>query len=83
MKRSAVALLLSFAAGCLGSPQETARTTNPDFVVEFLFDHEGCRVYRFRDEGHVHYYTSCRGSAITVRNPKLGGPDEIQTSVAP
>lgn len=32
------------------------------FEVEFLFENEGCRVFRFNDGGHFVYYTDCRGN---------------------
>ncbi len=37
---------------------------NPAFKVEYLFEHEGCKVYRFEDKGNWVYYTNCQGEAI-------------------
>ena len=33
-------------------------TKNPNFQVAFLFEHEGCKVYRFYD-GRDRYFTNC------------------------
>ena len=53
-----IALLALALAGCERHPQETAETSNTDYQIELLFEHDGCRVYRFSDGGH-RYYTHC------------------------
>lgn len=37
---------------------------NKDYEVEYLFEYDGCRVYRFYDRGNYVYFTNCRGEAI-------------------
>jgi len=37
---------------------------NSYYKVEYLFEHEGCKVYRFRDDGYYVYFTNCSGEAI-------------------
>jgi Domain of unknown function (DUF4884) len=37
---------------------------NKTYEVEYLFEHDGCRVYRFYDRGNYVYFTNCRGEAI-------------------
>ena len=37
---------------------------NRDYRVEYLFEHDGCKVYRFQDMGHWIYFTNCQGEAI-------------------
>ena len=32
---------------------------NSTYQVEYLFEHEGCKVYRFMDMGHYIYFTNC------------------------
>jgi len=32
--------------------------------VDYLFEHDGCKVYRFYDRGNYVYFTNCRGEAI-------------------
>lgn len=55
-----VVALVAMLAGCERHPQETAETSNAEFHVELLFEHDGCRVYRFWDGGN-RYYTHCPG----------------------
>lgn len=43
---------------CQGEAQETHEAG--DFKVEFLFEHDGCKVYRFND-GRTVYFSDCRG----------------------
>lgn len=42
-------------------PAATATTT---YTVEYLFEHEDCKVYRFYDRGYYVYFTNCNGEAI-------------------
>ena len=37
---------------------------NQDYKVEYLFEHEGCKVYRFWDRSYYVYFTNCNGEAI-------------------
>ncbi len=39
----------------------TEQTLNPDIELELLFEHDGCKIYRFSDVGRSIYYTDCRG----------------------
>ena len=69
-------LLLAFANCTITAPiSSTPAKNNPGYDVEYLFEHDGCRVYRFRDSGNWVYFTNCRGEAIsypdstnTIRN---------------
>lgn len=38
--------------------------SNPAYEIEFLFEYDGCKVYRFQDGSTWVYYTNCRGEAI-------------------
>ena len=60
-------------AGCLAAPLETAPTANPAIQVDLLFEHDGCRVYRFMDGGY-HYFARCQGAgqAATVLPDRCG-----------
>lgn len=40
--------------------------TKGDFKVEFLFEKNGIKMYRFRDGGRYHYFTD-RGETITTQ----------------
>lgn len=41
---------------------------NPTYDVQYLFEHEGCKVYRFYDMGHYVYYTNCYGDVTSISN---------------
>ena len=79
-------------AGCYTPAVATSHTNNPAVPVDYLFAHDGCRVYRFQDNGS-HYYVRCDGSdgspsAATISNASCGHHcvrEELipSTSVAP
>jgi phosphoglycerate-specific signal transduction histidine kinase len=41
---------------------------NPTYNVDYLFEHDGCKVYRFYDRGNYVYFTNCRGDVTSVKN---------------
>lgn len=41
---------------------------NKSYEVSYLFEHEGCKVYRFQDMGNYVYFTNCKGN-VTAINP--------------
>ena len=41
---------------------------NPTYTVDYLFEHEGCKVYRFYDRGNYVYFTNCQGDVISIKN---------------
>jgi hypothetical protein len=55
--------LLVLLSGCkVKEPLKVTQTANVDYKVAFLFEHEGCRVYRFTDSYTGRYFTNCSGS---------------------
>ena len=80
-----VALLLG---GCEGKAHHVDPVNAIDeFSVGKLFEVDGCEVYRFRDNGYAHYFTTCKGSVSTTRSEYCGKGcihttyDSIQTTV--
>ena len=61
MKTLLAILVLTVLAGC-NKPAETSTQVGREFVVDKLFTHEGCTVYRFKDSGNNRYFTNCQGS---------------------
>lgn len=52
-------IVILFIAACTGRSEDMQIH---DYVVETLFTHDGCTVYRFRDDdGHRIYFTNCHG----------------------
>nr|WP_231496802.1 DUF4884 domain-containing protein [Prevotella sp. 10(H)] len=45
-----------------------APDNNATYRVDYLFEHEGCKVYRFQDMGEYIYFTNCSGSLTTITN---------------
>jgi len=41
---------------------------NTTYQVDYLFEHDGCKVYRFLDKGSFVYFTNCNGEAIAIEN---------------
>ncbi len=41
---------------------------NQDYQVEYLFEHEGCKVYRFYDRGNYVYFTNVRSDVTSAPN---------------
>lgn len=41
---------------------------NQTYEVDFLFEYEGCKVYRFYDRGHSVYFTNCKGDLTAFVN---------------
>lgn len=41
---------------------------NRTYRVEYLFEHDGCKVYRFNDNGRYVYFTNCTGNITSFQN---------------
>ena len=56
------------AVGCVAPRQLPLQTreseNNETYDVDYLFEHDGCKVYRFYDRGNYVYFTNCTGEAI-------------------
>jgi hypothetical protein len=73
------ALFMAFMAieSCAFIPQQTPISTKPsannkDYKVSFLFEHDGCKVYRFEDRGEFIYFTSCNGETMKTQRDTSG-----------
>lgn len=68
MKRILPALVLFLGSGCAtGVPLQTKESeNNKTYDVDYLFEHEGCKVYRFYDRGNYVYFTNCNGSGEVI-----------------
>jgi len=61
MKQILLAMVFITLVGCKKDAQQINQTTNSEFKVDFLFENDGCKVYRFMDAGNYVYYTDCTG----------------------
>ena len=41
---------------------------NKTYQVDFLFEYEGCKVYRFLDYGDRVYFTNCNGNVTSIKS---------------
>ena len=60
------ASLLLVCNACLSSC-----VNNSTYQVEYLFEHEGCKVYRFMDMGHYIYFTNCKGDVTSIESDSV------------
>jgi hypothetical protein len=68
-----IAMML-LVTSCYKAPQST-ETIGNGFQVEFLFEKDGIKVYRFSDGGHSHYFTST-GETISLQSNGKSTRDE-------
>lgn len=45
---------------------ETKSDNNDKYKVNYLFEHDGCKVYRFYDLGNYVYFTNCNGNVTSI-----------------
>jgi hypothetical protein len=59
-------LLLLLATSCMIQHPITREPAqnNHDYKVDYLFEHDGCKVYRFWDRDYYVYFTNCSGEAV-------------------
>lgn len=53
-------VVAAFALGCGVAGEKKVIATNNKVELELMFEHDGCKVYRFMDFGEPVYYADCR-----------------------
>jgi len=66
-------VLLSWSCGTHIPISKMKPENNQTYEVEYLFEHEGCKVYRFRDDGRFVYFTNCTGNTSVMKNDSTEG----------
>ncbi|WP_455638894.1 DUF4884 domain-containing protein [Parabacteroides sp.] len=67
------------ACGLTGTPiAQSAPDNNPSYKVEYLFEHDGCKVYRFMDMGHYIYFTNCQGDVTSIENDSVRTVNKVR-----
>lgn len=66
MKKYLLPFLAILSCSCYYSKPIITETSknNVDYKVDYLFEHDGCKVYRFYDRGEYIYFTNCNGETI-------------------
>lgn len=73
-------LLLSLSSCFTERPVAKQVPQNNDtYNVDYLFEHDGCKVYRFYDRGNYVYFTNCTGDVVAISNDSTA--TRIQTMV--
>ena len=81
-----VSLLIAEAStqiGCMTPALQQAQSNNSAVRVDYLFAHDGCRVYRFLDGGY-HYFVRCdppTTSAATFDTRSCGKNCAVEESI--
>lgn len=69
-------VMLSFSSCNSNKPLiRTQAQNNTTYEVAYLFEHDGCKVYRFTDDGRYVYFTNCTGDVTAIGN------DSIETKI--
>ncbi len=68
---------LFLITSCVNDPLRKEHTNNYNFEVEFLFEYDGIKVYRFYDCGHYHWFTSKNECINTQKKPKRRSYDDV------
>jgi len=56
-----VITIIATITGCKGDAKSSVQ--DGDFKIEFLFEKDGCKMYRFKDNGRYIYWSNCSGRA--------------------
>lgn len=68
----AIGALIGFALGCQSEPVGRFGTNNAEVPVELLFEHDGCKMFRFYDGGGPHYFAKCPSSSNICHTESCG-----------
>ena len=74
-------ILVLVTVSCKKDPQSTVQKGN--FIVEYLFENDGCKAYRFKDGKRYIYYTDCSGRTeyqYQVSNGKSSTTVRVESS---
>lgn len=77
-------LSIGFFSCYTGKPiVRQASDNNQTYKVDYLFEHDGCKVYRFSDRGNYVYFTNCTGdvTAITNDSTKLRIENNVKSNL--
>lgn len=65
-------ILLSLHSCYYGRPLVDKKADNNlTYNVQYLFEHDGCKVYRFYDRGNYVYFTNCADNTIAISNDSI------------
>ena len=65
-----VAVLFLSLTSCVNDAKSEVQ--NGNFKVEFLFEQNGCKMYRFKDGGRYVYWSDCQGKVQSDYSTQSG-----------
>lgn len=76
-----ISLILFGLASCnINKPLASDKAqNNKTYTVDYLFEQDGCKVYRFNDDGRYVYFTNCTGEVSTAKTDST--KTQVQTIV--
>lgn len=80
-KLTFIMILAALLVGCGKEANVSERTNNSQIVVDTLFTHDGCTVYRFHDVRTV-YYAKCTGGNANVTYSTTSGKTSTTHNVS-
>jgi hypothetical protein len=82
MRKYFIIILFIFLYGCSVEPEQVEKTSNQNIKLDFLFEKDGCKVYRFSDRGQYVYWTNCRGNITSYHlNGKVTSKFQNETII--
>lgn len=79
MKKILFVIIIITIFGCFNEPQSVEHTGKDDkFEVEYLFEKDGIKMYRFADGSHYHYFTTNGETLTTQQNGKVTYQETIK-----
>jgi hypothetical protein len=66
---SLIVIVIAFLFSCSAQIPiaKQAAVNNKTYDVDYLFEHDGCKVYRFYDNGDYIYFTNCTGEVSKMK----------------
>jgi hypothetical protein len=58
-------------SSCAGPIYSKPAENNIGYTVDYLFEHDGCKVYCFRDNGNYVYFTNCAGNVTSIARDSI------------
>ncbi|MDR1091238.1 MAG: DUF4884 domain-containing protein [Prevotella sp.] len=72
-----VTILIVGLSSCAAPIYSKPAGNNQGYTVDYLFEHDGCKVYRFQDRGKYVYFTNCTGNVTGI----TGDSTRVETIV--
>lgn len=72
MKTALILLFFLALLSCVEDAQQQIQPNNTGIKLELLFEHDGCKVYRFLDGTRYVYWSDCRGNMQTSHYQSSG-----------